>query len=138
LWKKKKPKEDHLSDDPMRLSKSQPMRAYAALAASIVFSIAGQLLMKWAALHSTAPRAGWSAAATLALALFVYSIGVINWMMALRSVKLSVAYPLTSLNYVGIFLGSFYWFGEQISTLRMLGVLLIFAGVLLVVVEQRR
>lgn len=119
----------------MRDSYPDRLRAiyYVALCASIAFGIAGQLLMKWAALGTTADVPVWTALPQLTLALGVYSFGVINWIFALRGVKLSVAYSLSSLNYVGILFGSNYWFGEQISNLRIVGVSLIFLGVMCIV-----
>ena len=110
---------------------------YFALCLSIAFGVAGQLLMKWAALGTTAPVSAWVALPQLTLALGIYSFGVLNWIFALRGVKLSVAYSLSSLNYVGILLGSHYWFGEQISDLRIGGVSLIFLGVMCIVLLSK-
>lgn len=109
--------------------------AYVALSLSLAFGISGQLLMKAAALEAGGSGFDGEALLKSLLALFVYGLGVLNWIFALRAVKLSVAYPLSSLNYVGIFLGSFYLFGEQITAPRLFGVALIFVGVLLVVLR---
>jgi multidrug transporter EmrE-like cation transporter len=106
--------------------------SYAALFTSIGFGIVGQLLMKHTMSNKSDELFTWSFIQQLALALIVYSLGVINWILALRFVKLSIAYPLTSLNYVGILLGSYYFFNEQITLIRVVGVVLIFVGVLLV------
>ena len=110
--------------------------AYLHLAASIGLGVAGQLLMKLAALNSAQSPHGLFSLATL-LALGVYGLGVINWIMALRSVNLGVAYSLSSLNYVGIFLGSYFLFDETITAGRLIGVGLIFFGVLLIVLRAR-
>ena len=106
--------------------------AYLYLAASIGFGVAGQLLMKSAALNSAQSLQGLVSPATL-LALSVYGLGVLNWIIALRSVNLGVAYSVSSLNYVGIFLGSYFLFEEAITAQRLIGVGLIFFGVLLIV-----
>jgi multidrug transporter EmrE-like cation transporter len=109
--------------------------AYLALTASLVFGIGGQLLMKSAALNSVSQGShGLISVATL-IALGVYGLGVINWIIALRGVNLGVAYSLSSLNYVGIFLGSYFLFNEVITTQRLIGVALIFLGVLLIVIR---
>lgn len=79
----------------------------------------------------------WSFLQQLMLAISVYSIGVVNWIVALRFVKLSIAYPLTSLNYVGILLGSYYFFDEKLPLIRVVGVLFVFIGVLLVVLPVK-
>src|SRR5947208_11804517 len=103
------------------------------LALSIVFGVAGQLLLKWVAVHVIGTAFGWLYLFQVGAALLVYSLGVVNWILALRHLRLTVAYPVTSLSYVGILWGSYYWFGEEITVARATGVGLIFLGVLLVV-----
>ena len=112
--------------------------SYIALTASLILGIAGQLLMKDAATSSAASSAisHLNIGKTL-LALFIYGLGVVCWIFALRGVRLSIAYPVSSLNYVGIFLGSYYLFGEEINAQRLIGVGLIFLGVLLVVLRSK-
>lgn len=112
--------------------------ASIALFFSIVLGVAGQLLMKWAALRTVGAGLGVDILPPIALALAVYSMGIVAWVVALRDLRLSIAYPVTSLNYVGILAGSYYWFGEQISIVRAGGIALIFAGVLLVTLFGRR
>jgi multidrug transporter EmrE-like cation transporter len=104
-----------------------------ALFLSISLGVAGQLLLKWVAVHVIGSPLDFRYACWLVGALLVYSMGVVNWIVALRRLRLSVAYPVTSLSYVGILWGSSYWFNEHISLWRMAGVVLIFVGVLCVV-----
>ena len=106
---------------------------YIILFVSILLSICGQLLMKNAMLYTNERVFTWDFLQKLSLAIIVYCLGIVNWILALRSVKLSIAYPLTSLNYVGILFGSYYFFNEVITLTRILGVITIFLGVLLVV-----
>ncbi|MCC5637266.1 EamA family transporter [Nostoc sp. CHAB 5844] len=106
--------------------------SYTTLFASIGFGIIGQLLMKHTMSNTATELFTWSFIQQLVLALTIYSLGIVNWIFALRVVKLSIAYPLTSLNYVGILLGSYYFFGEKITASRVCGIVLIFLGVLLV------
>jgi multidrug transporter EmrE-like cation transporter len=101
--------------------------------ASIVFGIIGQLMMKAAALEGAGRGIAALASIKTILALGVYALGVINWIVALRNVNLGVAYSLSSLNYVGIFLGSYFFFGEAITAQKLIGVALIFFGVMLIV-----
>jgi multidrug transporter EmrE-like cation transporter len=109
----------------------QKILSYSTLFISIGFGIVGQLLMKHTMSSSTIGF-NWSFIQQLIVALTVYSLGIVNWIFALRIVKLSIAYPLTSLNYVGILFGSYYFFDEKITPVRIMGVALIFLGVLLV------
>jgi multidrug transporter EmrE-like cation transporter len=108
-----------------------------ALLSSIAFGVAGQLLMKLAALRSIV-GVSLSSVSVLALALAIYSLGVVFWMVALRWLALSVAYPVTSMSYIGVLWGSWYWFSESVSALRVLGVTLIFIGVTLLVWNKPR
>ncbi|MEH2137974.1 EamA family transporter [Nostoc sp.] len=111
---------------------------YFILFVSILFSISGQLLMKNTMSHAEEGLFTWEFIQKLVLAVSVYCLGVVNWILALRSVKLSVAYPLTSLNYVGILFGSYYFFNEVITLTRIAGVITIFMGVLLVVIPVKK
>ena len=106
-----------------------PLLPSIALCTSIALGIAGQLLLKQAALLTVGGRYDLSMLGVLILALFVYSSGIVNWIFALRHLRLSIAYPLTSLSYVGILWGSAYWFGEHVPSTRAIGVALIFIGV---------
>jgi drug/metabolite transporter (DMT)-like permease len=112
--------------------------SYAALLTSIAFGITGQLLMKSTMSGTNSGLFAGAFPLQLLLALTVYSIGVANWIVALRYVKLSIAYPLTSLNYVGILFGSYYFFDEKISITRIIGVVAIFIGVLLVAIPVKK
>ncbi|WP_445636586.1 EamA domain-containing protein [Nostoc sp. DSM 114161] len=112
--------------------------SYIILLVSILFSISGQLLMKHTMSNSHAGLLNWQFLQQLALSVAVYCLGIVSWILALRTVKLSIAYPVTSLNYVGIFLGSYYFFNEVITLTRILGVLTIFTGVLLVVIPIKK
>ena len=108
--------------------------AYASLLISILFSCAGQLLMKQSVMNPTEKFFTWSFLQQLGLALSIYTIGLANYIFALRFVKLSIAYPLSSLTYVGIILGSHYLFDEKITPVRIVGIFIIFIGVLFVII----
>ncbi|WP_404822728.1 EamA family transporter [Pseudomonas botevensis] len=53
------------------------------------------------------------------------------WMLILRRSSLSLAFPLSSLVFVGVLLGSWLGLGEQISLLHWVGVAVIMAGIAL-------
>ncbi|MBU7587102.1 MAG: EamA family transporter [Nostoc sp. TH1S01] len=112
--------------------------SYITLFASIGFGIVGQLLMKHTMSQTATGIFTWTFIQQLVLALTIYSLGIVNWIFALRVVKLSIAYPLTSLNYVGILLGSYYFFDEKITPGRVFGIVLIFVGVLLVALPLKK
>ena len=63
--------------------------------------------------------------------LAVYGVSTVFWLIALRDIKLSVAYPMVSLSYVVVVLGSQWLFGESINLFQKAGLVLIVGGVLL-------
>ncbi|MFJ7885160.1 transporter [Pseudomonas sp. NPDC096917] len=53
------------------------------------------------------------------------------WMLILRRSSLSLAFPLSSLVFVGVLLGSWLGLGEHISALHWVGVAVIIGGIAL-------
>ena len=117
------------------------MSSGSYLAGTILFTVYGQLVFKWQAdkLSDLPPGlAGrfhylldvmtnlWilsSFAAAYVAALF--------WLAALRSMDLSYAYPFMALSFVLVLLLSAVVFGEPLTTVKVVGVILICAGVAL-------
>lgn len=64
------------------------------------------------------------------LAMYVISVGV--WLLVLSRVQVSFAYPMLSIGYVINALAAYYLFGEPLTSIRMLGIFIIIAGVYLV------
>jgi multidrug transporter EmrE-like cation transporter len=64
--------------------------------------------------------------------LAAYGTGVLFWLLALSRLELSYAYPFAILSYVGIIIGSYFFFKERISTMRLFGIVVILSGVLLI------
>ncbi|PXX73835.1 EamA-like transporter family protein [Pseudomonas sp. LAMO17WK12:I10] len=65
----------------------------------------------------------------LAIACYIGAFFV--WMLILRRSSLSLAFPLSSLVFVVVLLGSWLGLGEQISLLHWVGVLVIVSGIAL-------
>lgn len=66
------------------------------------------------------------------LGLMCYGLGAITWILALTKLKLSVAFPLTSLSYIVVVLGAAIFFKETVSVYQVVGLGLILSGVILV------
>ncbi len=64
--------------------------------------------------------------------LFLFAGSVVLWMLVLASNDLSWGYPILGLSYVLVSLSGWLVFGEQISTMRISGILLVIAGAILV------
>jgi drug/metabolite transporter (DMT)-like permease len=64
--------------------------------------------------------------------LLVYVGSTLFWLMALSRVELSFAYPFASLSYIVMLVAAWRLFDENISPWRLVGTLVIGAGVLLI------
>ncbi|HVC49516.1 MAG TPA: SMR family transporter [Burkholderiales bacterium] len=64
------------------------------------------------------------------LGLYVISVGV--WIMALSRVPVSIAYPMLSIGYVVNAVAAWYWLGESVTVIRIIGMAVIIFGVYLV------
>lgn len=64
------------------------------------------------------------------LCMYVFSVAV--WLLVLSRVQVSYAYPMLSIGYVVNALAANYLFGEPLSSMRVLGIFIIIAGVYLV------
>ncbi len=64
------------------------------------------------------------------LCMYVFSVGV--WLLVLSRVQVSFAYPMLSIGYIVNALAAYYFFGEPLTSVRMLGIFIIISGVYLV------
>jgi multidrug transporter EmrE-like cation transporter len=61
-----------------------------------------------------------------------YVVSLVVWIMALSRVPVSVAYPMLSIGYVVNAVVAYYWLGEQVSVMRLVGIGVIVLGVFIV------
>ena len=66
----------------------------------------------------------------MGLLLYVISVGV--WLLVLSRVQVSFAYPMLSIGYIVNALAAYYFFAEPLTSMRLLGIFVIIAGVYLV------
>ena len=62
----------------------------------------------------------------------VFGLSVVVWLAVLAKIEVSQAYPAIALGIAVTAVGGFLIFGEQLSPLRIGGILVIIAGVLIV------
>ncbi len=115
-------------------------RLITILLASIVLGATGQLMLRYAARLLGAPsQLGiWRWVVTVfstpwilgAFALF--AISALGWIVALREVPLTVAYPVGALAYIIIFTGSYFLFAEPITWTKIIGAALIVTGIIII------
>jgi len=64
--------------------------------------------------------------------LFLYVVSVGVWLLVLSRTQVSFAYPMLSIGYIVNAIAAYYFFGEPLSSIRMLGIFIIITGVYLV------
>lgn len=111
------------------------MKDLLLIIVSVTIGAVGQIAFKYGAMQIVADpgvtlleKIKWP----IVLGLFLYGISTIIWIMALKKVELSYAYPMVSLGYVFVFIASYFLFHEPLNWLRVGGMLFIMAGITLV------
>ncbi len=111
---------------------------YALLAATVLLISFGQVLLKLGAegLKNGASCAvnlfGFCLSWHLLVGVFVYGAATVTWILTLKDMPLSIAYPVVSLSYVFVALLSVVLLGERLTLAYGLGLALIIAGVSLI------
>lgn len=59
-----------------------------------------------------------------------YAVSVVIWIIVLRRMELSVAYPFLSIGFILSVFAGYFVFGEQITSFKVLGIILICLGVI--------
>ena len=99
--------------------------------ATVAGMATGQILFKLAAGQGS--LSGIVSSPVLWAALVLYFFVALFWVLLLREVELSRAYPLIALTYVLVPIGSVLYLGEQLGPFYGWGVLLIVAGIVLTI-----
>jgi len=108
--------------------------AWPALSFAIVLGTVGQLLLKYALRQtgSTAIGLRTMLAPAMLAWLLCYAITTILWLLALRCIPLSQAFPILGLQFAVIPIGSSHGLDERITRVQGLGIIAIIAGVAMV------
>lgn len=109
-------------------------------ALSVVCDVSGQLCFKIGAerlpdLHEASPgqfAAGVLTDYWLLIGIAIYIVETFVWLRILAEVPLSVAFPIASLNLLGVVLASRVFLNETVGPRRILGASLITLGVIIV------
>lgn len=115
------------------------MSGYLYIALTILFTVYGQLILKW-----QVSQAGALPLSTGAKLAFLFEL-LINpwifsgflaaffaslcWMAAMTKFNLSHAYPFMGLSFVLVLIGSGIFFGESVTPLKIAGTALIVVGI---------
>lgn len=116
------------------------MKTFILIALPIAFGISGQLLLK----TGLAQIGHFSVSFDFSffiqilkilsnpyvfLGFMCYAISSIVWIVTISRLPLSFAYPMLSINYIGVLVGSKYLLGEDVNFYRWAGVIIICFGV---------
>ncbi len=64
------------------------------------------------------------------IAIYVISVGL--WLMVLSRAPVSIAYPMSSIGYITSAIATYYLWGENLTPIRIAGIIVILVGVYMV------
>lgn len=117
---------------------------------SVLLVSGAQLIMKWAMVELPLVNRPYEliaavitltpGAIALLAGLFAYVCSMGCWFLALRRMALSKAYPLLSLSYVMVWAAAIWlpWLHESFSMGKLVGVCVIFIGLLFVCIPDKK
>lgn len=110
---------------------------------SVLLGAVGQLMLKSAANSMGKLELSPQLLVTMAtnprliLAVAIYGVSAVFWLLALSRADLSFVYPFLSLTYIAVLLGSTFLFNEVINPTRVLGFAVIIGGLLIIARGER-
>lgn len=106
---------------------------------SVLLGAAGQILVKFGAVNLNFNNGNYLKILLSILTnipvisgIIVYGISFLIWIKVLSKVELSYAYPMVSLGYVLIVIFSYFILKENVTIIRVIGILVIIIGVVIV------
>lgn len=122
------------------MNTTEGIAGFAYILGSILFTVYGQLVVKW-----QVGKAGTLPAALSERVVFLFTLilnpwilsgmlagffALVCWLAAMTKFELSYAYPFMSLAFVFVLVLSAILFHEPVTLAKVLGVLLIIAGII--------
>ena len=111
-----------------------PAPGFVLLLVAIAVAVVGQVLFKLGAARLVLTPAGLLDQVgniPLIVGFAAYFLSAILYVVALKTVPLSVAYPTLALGYVVVIAVSVLWLGETFSAVKLVGAVLICGGIFL-------
>jgi multidrug transporter EmrE-like cation transporter len=115
---------------------------YLYIFLTVVLTVYGQIILKWRLNQLAAlPEDFTDKIVFLVKAVFdpyIFSsffsafIASLTWMAALKEFDLSKAYPFMSLSFIGVLFISYFLFKETLSVQKIIGTIMIVAGIIIV------
>ena len=122
------------------MNSTESMAGFAYVLGSILCTVYGQIVVKWQVAKAGALPASFSERIPFLLHLVLQPwilsgiaagfFALLCWLAAMTKFELSYAYPFMSLAFVLVLVLSALLFHEALTTAKILGVLLIIAGII--------
>ena len=106
------------------------LNAFASLSIKAGMNRIGEFSFGLNSLFHIAFKVALSPFFLLGLACYVISLAI--WVLVLSRLEVTVAYPMISIGYVINAILAYFWLGEDLSLIRILGILVICFGVVLI------
>jgi undecaprenyl phosphate-alpha-L-ara4N flippase subunit ArnE len=107
-----------------------PLPYYGALLAGILLGVVGQIALKAGAERSSGMLAQFVEPFTIA-GFFVYALAAVFYIIAIKRIPISLAFPSVSLSYVAVAAIAHLVWGEPLGLPQLAGMALIAGGILL-------
>jgi small multidrug resistance pump len=101
---------------------------YVALVVSILLGVSGQVLLKLGAERSGDVMAQFLSPFTI-VGIGVYGLAAVFYILAIKKIPISLAFPSVSLSYVVVALIAHYFWGEPLGAPQLTGIALIAGGI---------
>ena len=128
-----------IAKDRVDLNSTESMTGFAYVLGSILCTVYGQIIVKWQVAKAGALPAAFSERIPFMARLifnpwilsgiFAGFLALVCWLAAMTKFELSYAYPFMSLAFVLVLVLSAFLFHEPLTVAKILGVLLIIAGI---------
>lgn len=123
------------------LSTRDLLTGYAAILGTVLFTVFGQIVLKWQVLKAGALPAAFADKAVFLIRLIcnpwiLSGIGAgflafLCWIMAMTKFELSYAYPFMSLSFLLVLILSLLLFHEALTPSKVVGVLFVVTGIII-------
>ena len=115
---------------------------FALIILSVLFNTAAQIALKAGMLQIGHFNFSWEnlipiilkiiASPWIILGMMIYVGSVSVWLLVLSRTPISIAYPMASLGYITSAIAAYYLWGEDLTLMRIAGIIAILVGVYMV------
>jgi len=115
---------------------------FALIILSVLFNTAAQIALKAGMLQIGHFNFTWEnlipiilkiiASPWIILGMMIYVGSVSVWLLVLSRTPISIAYPMASLGYITSAIAAYYLWGEDLTLMRIAGIIVILVGVYMV------